>query len=117
MNLNDITWEAVNGDMRRVDACCIIGVTNLFAYLEMSSEGSCTMALEALPALSASSTNKIGTSSCSTTASLSLLALIALLTNKAQNWRQYSTMPCDLGCSARSAAGSMRRVGGTLEEP
>ena len=93
------------------------GRTHLWSYLEMSSEGSCTMALEALPALSASSTNRIGTSSCSTTASLSLLALIALLTNKAQNCRQYSTTPCDLGCTAWSAEGSMSRVGGTREEP
>jgi len=91
--------------------------THLCSYLEMSSEGSCTMALEALPALRASSTSSIGTSSCSTTASLSLLALIALLTNKAQNCRQYSTKPCDLGCTVWSAEGSMRRVGGTREEP
>lgn len=69
-------------------------------YLEMGSDGSWTMEVDALPALSASSTNRMGTSSCSTTASLSLFALIALFTNRAQNCRQYNTAPWDLACVA-----------------
>ena len=88
------------------------------ANLEMRREGSCTRELEACPALRASRTSRMGTNSCITTASLSLLALMARFTNSAQNWRQYSTEPCDLRGPCCWEGGWMSWVGPTpLEGP